>query len=304
MGVSSTSHAASCCGGGAGTSVILPKFNDYMVDVSLRAEPFDGSWDEHGRYIDDPNGTDLAEVGMQVGAAKRLADRWQISSVIPFTRHENTYSGDHHTTQGIGDTSVSVWYEAFENVTCVYRITDLASLQPSVYLGSQIIIPTGLSRYSDRVDNNQEVTGRGFYRWDAQVMLEKTIYPWSASLTWLYGYYIERPVNQEYGRKSEPYQKQLGHRHSLSGSVGYTWFLPNAALLTLTGTYTDLSEGGSRIDGQLTDEGAFQKISSGLSFAYSTARRDWFYKLGYSQAERGYGTPKSRSISIGGGYVF
>lgn len=299
----STTFAASCCGGGAGTSVILPKFNELMIEANSAYEQFDGNWNPNGQYVDEIDGQDLNELTTTLSIAKRLHDQWQFSVNLPYTRHDNQYPGETGSSSGLGDTSMSLWYEAFENVTCIYRIAGWESLKPSIYLGGQLTVPTGKSRYSDRVERSEEITGRGFYRFDSQVMIEKTIYPWSLSVTWMYGKYLERPVNQEYGRDIEPYDKQLGDRHSISSSLGYTWFAKDMSMVTLSGSYTDLSEGASTIDGDRNEDDAFQKISSGLNLTYTSPRRDWFAKLGYSQADRGIRTPRSSTMSLGVGYV-
>ncbi len=302
--ISQNALAASCCGGGAGTSVILPKFNELMFEVGGRYEQFNGNWNPDGQYQKDINGNDLTEFTTTFSVAKRLHDQWQFSANIPYTRHDNQYPGDSATSSGLGDTSLSLWYEAFENVTCIYRIAGWESLKPSIYLGGQLTVPTGKSRYSDRVERSEEITGRGFYRFDVQAMVEKTIYPWSLSVTWMYGKYLQRPVNQEYGRDVEPYDKQLGDRHSLAAALGYTWFAKDMSMVTLAYNYTDLSEGASDIDGQRNPDDAFKKIMSGLALTYTSPRRDWFAKAGYSQAERGVRTPKSSTMSLGLGYVF
>lgn len=299
-----TSQAASCCGGGAGTSVILPKFNELMVEATTAHEHYDGNWNPNGQYVEEVDGKDLNEYTTTISVAKRLNDNWQISGNLPYTRHYNTYPDQDTQSSGIGDSTISLWYEAFENVTCIYRIAGWESLKPSIYLGGQMTVPTGKSRYSDRIDRSEDITGRGFYRFDAQAMVEKTIYPWSLSVTWMYGKYLERPVNQEYGRDIEPYDKQLGDRHSLASSLGYTWFAKDMSMVTLAYAYTDLSEGASSIDGNRNAEDAFQKISQGFNLTYTSPRRDWFAKAGYNEAIRGEGTPKSSSISLGVGYVY
>ena len=51
--------AASCCGGGSGTSLILPKFSKAMWDLSFDYEVYDGFWDIRGNWVADPPGSDL-----------------------------------------------------------------------------------------------------------------------------------------------------------------------------------------------------------------------------------------------------
>src|SRR5512140_3116796 len=71
--------AGSCCGGGNGVTLLLPKYYQGMVDVSFDLEKYNGFWDQHGRYKADPAGSDLRQYRMNVGYAQRLSPRWQTS---------------------------------------------------------------------------------------------------------------------------------------------------------------------------------------------------------------------------------
>ena len=156
---SSTSNAASCCGGGASSGIILPKFNDAMIDMGFSNETYNGFWTNKGQYKDDPKGSDLLQRRINISYAHRLADQWQLSVGVPLVDNQNTYSGEQSSVQGLGDMSLSLWYEAFEKVTCVYRINGWESLKPSIYLGTSLTLPTGISPYSDRVDSSFDITG-------------------------------------------------------------------------------------------------------------------------------------------------
>jgi hypothetical protein len=300
----SISIAASCCGGGASTGVILPKFNDAMWDVSLANESYDGYWNRQGQHQNDPSGSELLQRRIQLSYAHRLGEQWQMNVGIPLVDNQNRYSGYQNSVQGMGDTQVSLWYEAFERVTCVYKITSWKSLQPSLYFGSSMTLPTGISPYGDRVNNSDDITGRGFYRWDANMIIEKTVYPFSLGWKGSYGVHIKRPVNQETGQTVTPYNKQLGDRSVSTFSAAYTWFLPRLDMITATLSHTDLKEGQSKYDGERDSTSGFDKQTLGLAFAYNSPLRDWLIKLAFNEAESGENYPKTRTVSLGVSHVY
>lgn len=301
---SSNTLAASCCGGGASTGIILPKFNDAMWDVSLANEAYDGFWNRQGDHQDDPVGSELLQRRVQLSYAHRLGEQWQVNIGIPLIDNQNHYSGYQNSVQGLGDTQISLWYEAFERVTCVYKITGWKSLQPSLYFGSSLTLPTGISPYSDHIDNSDDITGRGFYRWDANMIIEKTIYPFSLGWKGSYGIHMTRPINQETGQAVVPYNKRLGDRSVSTFSAAYTWFLPHLDMITATLSHTDLSEGQSRYDGEKDALSGFNKQTIGLALSYNSPLRDWLFKLAFNEANSGENYPKTQTLSLGVSHVY
>ena len=302
--ISFNSQAASCCGGGASTGVILPKFDDAMWDISLDNESYDGYWTQQGKHQDDPEGSELLQRRVNLSYAHRLGEQWQMNVSVPLVDNQNRYSGENSSVQGLGDTQISLWYEAFERVTCVYKITGWESLKPSLYFGTSLTLPTGISAYSDRVDNSFDITGRGFYRWDANMIIEKTVYPFSLGWKGSYGIHLERPVNQEYGNAISPYQKKLGDKSSSTFSAAYTWFLPRLDMITATLSHTQLKEGQSTFDNEKDVNSGFEKTSLGLALAYNSPLRDWLVKLSYNQAESGKNYPRTHILSMGVSHVY
>jgi hypothetical protein len=299
--------AASCCGGGSATSLILPKFSKSMVDVSFDFERYDGFWNNDGDHVPDPPGSDLKQYRLNLGYAHRLASRWQASLSLPYVWNVNHYSGLDSNTSGVGDMTVNLWYEAFDGIQCVWKVKSLKDLRPAAYFGASLLIPTGISPYDD-VQNSFDITGRGFYRLDGTMLLEKTIYPWNTSLQLSYGRYLERSVNREYGNYVEPYDKQLGDRAAGTFSGGYTYFLESMASLTFTAAYSDLWEGDGTINGQTDPTSGFRKRSVAGILAYATMDRDWVYKLSLSHAiqEDGWGKnfPTTDILTLGVSHVF
>jgi len=305
---SSTTFAASCCGGGSAGSLILPKFGKKVVDVSFDIETYQGKWDSAGKYIADPKSDNQNQYRLNLAYGQRLSNNWQAGIVVPYVWNDNKVSGETSKTEGIGDTSIHFWYETFDRVTCVYQVNTLADLRPAIYLGGSLTIPTGSSMYSDDVDDNYDITGRGLYRFDTNIVIEKTIYPYTATLQASYGKYLARPVNQEYGEAIDPYTKRLGDRTSLSASLAYTVFLEDLDTLTFTAALSKLSEGKAKTANHEEAESQFEKQSSALSMAYATPDLRYIYKASWSHAfasdNRGMNFSVTDIITLGVSYAF
>ncbi len=297
-----TTWAASCCGGGSASSLILPKFAKTMLDVAVDRENYDGFWNDQGEYVADPQGTQLQQTRLNTGVAQRLAARWQGSVSLPYVSNDNRYAGLSSSSQGLGDAGIGVWYEFFDEIKCVWKVRKLKDLEPATYFGLNLTLPTGESPYGD-VDNSFDITGRGFYRLDANLLLDKTVYPFNATLLMSYGRHLERPVNREYGRYVEPYHKQLGDRALTTASVGYTQFLDSMATFTYTLALSNLREARGEIDGRRDMTSGMKKRSLALTVAYANAERDWVTKLSWSHANRsddqGRNFPVTDIITLG-----
>ncbi len=302
--------AGSCCGGGQATALILPKFAQSMVDVSVDWEKYDGFWTLDGKYLRDQPGTDLNQYRLNLGYAIRIAKRWQSSVAIPYVWNVNKYQTGTSRVNGLGDTTLSLWYEAFDAVMCRMGWSDLnwSDLVPSVTFGLSLTVPTGVSPY-DGVKSD-DITGRGFYRLDANMLLDKTIYPWSASLLLGYGKHFERPVNREVDYV-EPYHKQLGDRVVGTLTVSYQMLIdaPNVRnRLTYTAAFSHIQEGESTINGERDPASGLKKNSVAGTVAWSTLERTWSVRLTWNHAIKkdGWGKnfPASDIYSIGVTRVF
>lgn len=302
-GISTTAMAASCCGGGSASSLLLPKVGSHMIDLSFDLENYEGFWTSDGVHNDDPPGSELSQSRLNAGLAYRLNDNWQASVVLPYIWNNNVYSGLTSYTDGLGDAVASIWYEAFDAITCVYKVNSISDLKPSIYYGLSMTIPTGISAYGD-VANSFDITGRGFYRLDASLLLDKTVFPWNMSFQYIYGSYLERPVNREYGNYIEPYDKKPGDRKQMMLSFGYSDQIESGATVTYTLAYTDLSENTGEIDGQTDPTSGFEKKSYAFTVAYANFDKDWIYKFTVSSAQEGKNFPKTDIITIGVSHVF
>jgi len=299
--------AGSCCGGGGGAALVLPKSGEWMLDVSFDMEVYDGYWNREGKILPDAPGSDLKQFRLNPGYAKRIADRWQVSAVIPMVRNENFYENSRTTTFAAGDTTISLLYETFDVVTCVWSVESLEDLVPAAYLGLALTIPTGVSPF-DGAERSFDVTGRGFYRLDASASVEKTIWPWTLALSYSYGIHIERPVNREYGHWVEPYNKRLGDRRSFTLAGGYTYFMETDDNITLTISYSDLWEGTATTGGEADPATGLRRRSVSGVLAFSNMDKSFMTKLGYSQAVKqedwGENFPLTDIVTAGVTYVF
>jgi hypothetical protein len=277
------------------------------VDFSVDMEKYDGFWDEHGTYTADPSGSDLRQYRMNVGYAQRLAPRWQTSITVPYVWNDNNYSGLSSRTEGLGDSTLSLWYEALEDITA-WKIREVKDLMPSITIGPSLLVPTGISPY-DNVKSSFDVTGRGFYRLDGNILITKTLHPWSVSLALSYGTYFERPVDREYGKYVEPYKKKLGNRSSASVSVSYIYYLGTGGdTLTGTASFSDLREADGTIDGARVPSSGFLKDSIGGTIAYSSTDHDWGVRASWNHTLKkdGWGEnfPATDIYTIGVNYGF
>jgi len=257
-----------------------------MLGASFNYEQYDGFWNQDGRYIEDPPNSDLKQFRLNLGYAYRLAPNWQASVVAPVVWNDNKYSGLESSSSGLGDISLNLWYETFDNIMCVYEVSGIKDLIPAIYIGGGLTLPTGKSPYSDDVNNNFDITGRGFYRLDANLLMDKTIWPWTMIFEFAYGVYLERPVNQEYGNFVEPYDKQLGNRRLGLVSLGYTSFLKELDTMTYTLAYSDLKEDAETINGSINPTTGLAKQSFTFTAAYATMEKDWIVKASINHSPR------------------
>jgi hypothetical protein len=301
------SWAGSCCGGGSPTSLIVPKYASAVADLSFDTELYDGYWDQAGNHKSDPPGSDLKQYRLNFGYGHRFLDDWQASIVLPYVWNDNHYSGLSSQTNGMGDTTLAIWYDALEERS-PWKIRRVEDMVPSITLGLSLLLPTGISPYDD-VKSSFDVTGRGFYRLDGNLLIDKTFHPWNASLALCYGTYFERSVNREYGKYVDPYNKQLGNRLSVTPSVGYRYVLGTGGdSLTGTASYAYLQEDNGSINGKTDSTTGFSKQSFGLALLYGRTDNDWSTRVSWSHAISGNGWgsnfPTTDIITVEVRYVF
>ncbi|GFO59181.1 hypothetical protein GMST_15060 [Geomonas silvestris] len=304
---SGTAWAGSCCGGGSNTALMVPKYAKAVADLSFDYENYHGFWNQNGRHTSDPPGADLNQYRLNLGGAYRFFEDWQVSLIIPYLWNDNTYSGVSSQTSGLGDTTLSVWYDLLDD-TSPWRVHTARDLVPAVSIGLSLLLPTGYSPYDD-LKSSFDVTGRGFYRLDGNLYIEKMIRHWDLSLAASYGTYFERSVNREYGKYVEPYHKDLGDRTFLSASLGYGFLLGTGGdTLTTTASYAYLDEADVSYNGQRDPNSGFMKQSVGGMLSFAGTDRDWSVRAGWNHAirESGWGRnfPTTDIFTVGVRYVF
>ncbi|MBI5067256.1 MAG: hypothetical protein HZB56_03380 [Deltaproteobacteria bacterium] len=276
-------RAASCCGGGGGGAAMLARGDRAMADLSLEWERYDGFWDLDGRHRPDPAGSSLSQVRATLAGGLRLAPSWQVAGALPFAWNRNTYSGLSTRTRGPGDIAISVWFEALDERSA-WRMKEAADLVPSVTIGLGLTVPTGVSPYDD-VPSSFDVTGRGFYRLDASLLVEKSYRALSLSLSGAYGRHLARPVNRVYGKWVEPYRKRLGDRASAGLSLGYRHFVGTAGhSLTATASLAWLQEAAGILGGSRDPTSSIARTAAGLALSFASTDSDWAARLSWSHA--------------------
>jgi outer membrane putative beta-barrel porin/alpha-amylase len=301
------SLAASCCGGGSAASLSVPKYARALADLSFDNELYDGYWNPNGKHVADPPGSDLRQYRLNAGVGYRFARDWQTSVSLPYVWNDNSYSGVFSQTSGLGDTTVSLMYEVLDD-NSAWKVRDIGDMTPGVSLGLSLLVPTGISPY-DNQQSSFDITGRGFYRLDGTLLVEKAIRPWNASLALGYGTYLERSINREYGKYVEPYKKDLGDRFTASLSTGYTFVLGTGGdSITATATYAYLNEADASFNEKRDSGSGFDKQSLGGAISYSNNDNNWSMRAGWNHAIKlngwGQNFPTTDVISLGVRYVF
>jgi hypothetical protein len=300
-----SAHAGSCCGGGQAAALILPKFAQSMVDFSADWEKYDGFWGLKGKYNHDEPSTDLNQYRLNLGYALRLVPRWQVSAAVPYVWNVNKHQNGTSRVNSLGDTVFSLWYEAFNTPMCRlgWSSLSLSDLVPAATFGLSLTVPTGVSPY-DGVKAD-DITGRGFYRLDGNLLLDKTIYPLSMSLFLGYGKHLERPVNREV-EYVPPYRKNLGDRAAGTLAISYVTLFDafsSRHRLTYTAAFSEVWEDKDTMNGARVPTSGFQKSSVAGTLTYSTFDRLWSVRLtwNYSIKKDDWGSnfPASDIYTIG-----
>lgn len=261
-----------------------------MTDISFEFEKYDGYWDSSGEVRSDPPGSDIRQYRAVLTVAQRIGERFQFAAVAPWVWNVSEYTGVSSSSSGVGDLQVTAWYMAVQE-SSAWRADSLADMVPEVELGATLTVPTGVSPYDD-VESSFDVTGRGFYRLDANLYVAKTLHPWTGSLSASWGRYLQREVNREYGKYVEPYEKRLGDRLSMAASLGYImYFGTGGDTVTATATFSRVAEGDAKVDGETMENSGFAKSAAGLALSYSSTDHDWSARVGvtHSLAYGGWG---------------
>lgn len=281
-------RAASCCGGGGGGAAMLGRGDRGLVEASLEWERYAGYWDLAALHKPDPAGSSLAQLRTALTGGLRLLPSWQVAATLPWVWNRNTYSGLSSRTSGLGDASLSLWYEALDEPSA-WRVKSLSDLVPSVTAGLSLTVPTGISPY-DGVASSFDVTGRGFYRLDGNLLVEKSYRAFSASLSASYGRHRERPVNRLYGRWVEPFHRRLGDRFSWGASLGYRHFVGTGGnTLSATLSWAYLHEAAGTVNGARDPATGLARNAAGLALSWSSTDSDWLVRASWSHALRGDG---------------
>lgn len=281
-------RAASCCGGGGGATAVAGRGERAMVDLSVEAERYAGYFDLDGRHKADPPGSAMAQYRLNLAGALRLGAAWQAGLSVPLVWNDNVYTGISSHTHGLGDAALSLWFEPVDQRSA-WRLASAADLVPAVTVGATLTVPTGISPYDD-VSSSFDVTGRGFYRLDGTVLVDKGYRAWSASLALSYGTAFERPVNRAYGGWVPPVRKDLGDRASASLSIGYRLFVGTGGnALATTVALSWLREGRGTRDGVPDETTGLEKTALAATLAWSSTDEDWSARASFGHTLRAAG---------------
>jgi hypothetical protein len=295
-------YAASCCGGGGGAAPLAARGEAALLDLTMAAERYDGYWDLDGVHKPDPPGSSLAQYRLLASGALRIGERWQVTGALPVVFNDNRYGGISSRTRGLGDAVLGLFWETLDQQSA-WRLASAADLVPALTVGATLTVPTGISPYDD-VTSSFDVTGRGFYRLDALVNVDKGYRAWSLSLSAAFGIGFQRWVNRSYGGWVPPVQKRLGQRASVGGTVAYRHFLGTGgqALALGAGLAWAHEDQGTR-DGVRDETTGFGQTTASLTVSWSSTDSDWSARAGLAHAIQadGWGRnfPTTDTVTLG-----
>lgn len=295
-------RAASCCGGGGGGAVSVPRDARLVLDLSAENEAYSGLWDQSGTHVDDPPGSNPAQRRVALGAGWRFARDWQVGLSLPYVWNDNRFSTYARRTHSVGDTSLAVAWD-LHTERSIWKVLSPADLLPSVTLGTALTIPTGLSPY-DAISDQYDVTGRGFYRLDATLQVDKSFRGFTSSLSAAWGTHLARSVNRYNGLYQAPERRRLGDRASASLSAGYRVFVGSAGdSLTGTAAFSWLWEDDLALDGKVQGETGLFKTAVTGTVTWAGTDRDWSLRASWNHALRadgwGAGFPTTDVLTLG-----
>lgn len=295
-------RAASCCGGAGGGAVAVPRDARFVVDLSAEHEAYSGLWDQGGRHRLDPPGSDPAQRRLGLGVGWRFAKDWQAGFSVPWVWNDNRFATYSRRTSSLGDATLTAAWDLHAERS-IWKVLSPADLLPSVTVGAALTVPTGLSPY-DAISDQYDVTGRGFYRLDATLQVEKSFRGLSTSLAAAYGTHRPRSVNRFNGLYQAPYTERLGDRASATLSAGYRVFVGSAGdSLAATATFSWLYEADRTLGGRRQDATGLFKTAVAGTVTWAGTDRDWSLRASWSHALRadgwGAGFPTTDVVTLG-----
>lgn len=148
-------RAASCCGSAATFPSLLTGDERARLSAGLHYGEYIGDVDRSGRAVFRSTSDTESYQTLQLDGAHLLSDRWQLGLSIPLTRKKIKTEIFSASDFGVGDSSLTVGYEAWPRFTAKDWLHG--------YLFLQMTFPTGGSIYEAREVFGVDSHGRGFY---------------------------------------------------------------------------------------------------------------------------------------------
>jgi spore coat protein U-like protein len=155
-------HAASCCGGGPGSTAIISGDESLRTKLTIGFKQSSGKTLNFGQSALATN-SDYISLGI-VDIAYKLSEKWQVALGLGWSQTTSN-------RLGLKDSKISAGYALYQNYL-------YSPWRPDIYLSLGMVLPTGTSFYTDRSAATDDELLKG----SVSVLLTKVHVDWDWSV--------------------------------------------------------------------------------------------------------------------------
>lgn len=267
-----TSFACDICGCGAGNNYIgiLPDFHKHIVGVRYR-------YNQVVSHVGVGGATTPLTTKERYNIAEawggwNLNDHVRVMAVLPYSFNEKSNQGSTTTKNGIGDISLSGFYQLLNSRNTISGEKNTNLLVQSLWVGGGVKLATGKYNPADRSVNAQSANlfqlGTGGYDFNVNAMYDVRLQDAGINLNGNYKINTANKYDYQYGNKVN-LNSQLYYKFRTKSMV---MIAPNAGV-QFESSKMDRDEnimvttsGGNLLMGTIGLETAFGKFAFGANF--------------------------------------
>lgn len=265
----SKTRACDICGCGVGGSYIglLPEFHSKIFGLRYRYNSLRTHIGVGGTtsYLT----TNETYRTMELWGGWNISNKFRLMAAIPYSFNERTNQGTSNTKNGIGDITVTGYYQLLNKKNTVF--SDKLLIQ-SLWIGGGVKLPTGKYNPSDKAaiseNTNLFQLGTASVDFTANAMYDIRLQDAGINVSASYKINTENKYHYRYGNKFNT-SAQAYYKFRIKNTV---MIAPNAGIMYET-SQKDLDNkfavdvsGGNLLTGALGIETAYKKISVGANW--------------------------------------
>ncbi|MBI5511588.1 MAG: hypothetical protein HY903_22760 [Deltaproteobacteria bacterium] len=245
--------AAACCMSAAVFGVgRLKTWEELSVGTRFTYSSTVGTWDPEGLWLRNPIGYSESESRADLFAIYRLAERWQVSALLPGLRTVRDVGAEHGAGGGLGDGQASVRFEpvGFGEYP----------LLPAIGVTATVQLPTGRRVEDSSAPLDAGATGRGAWGASLSAEVEKVFFgDYFARADLGFTYYL--PFT-----RSDLQQRQT-YGPTVAGALSCGMTLVDVVALGLMASYA--YDAPYKLDGAVIDASAAATPAVGVNLSWN-----------------------------------